>query len=176
MKKALFLDRDGIVNVDTTYLHESKDVVFMNGIFDVCKKAEELGYIIIIVTNQSGIARGYYPIENVESLHVWMKGEFARRGIFITDIFISPYHPKGTIPKYTATHNDRKPKPGMLLKAAEKYNIDFSKSLMVGDKSSDRIEIENLKSIILKSKYSVEDDAGYDIEDLREVIGFLESD
>ena len=174
MKKALFLDRDGVVNVDTTYLHKSKDVVFMDGIFDVCKKAEESGYIIIIVTNQSGIARGYYPIENVESLHVWMKGEFARRGIFITDIFISPYHPKGVIKELTATHNDRKPKPGMLLKAAKKYDIDFSKSLMVGDKPSDRIEIDNLKSIILKSKYSVDDDDGYDIENLREVLDFLQ--
>ncbi len=170
MNKALFLDRDGVVNVDTAYIHKAEDVVFVDGIFDLCKRAQSKGYLIIIVTNQAGIARGYYTVEDVEKLHAWMKDEFAKRGIKITDIFISPYHPKGVVPEYSIEHEDRKPKPGMFLKAAKKYDIDFKQSIMIGDKPSDRIEIDNLRCVILKSQYTNCDTAGFDIDSLSEIL------
>lgn len=169
MNKALFLDRDGVVNVDTAYLHKAEDVVFIDGIFDLCKKAQDKGYLIIIVTNQAGVARGYYTVDDVNKLHEWMKEEFLKRGIKITDIFISPYHPKGIVPEYSIEHEDRKPKPGMFLKAAEKYDIDFNESLMVGDKPSDRIEIDDLKCIILKSSYTTKDNGGFNVSLLHDI-------
>lgn len=170
MNKALFLDRDGIINVDTAYLHKPEDVVFVDGIFDLCKAAEEKGYILIIVTNQAGIARGYYTEEDVVSLHVWLKEQFKKRDINITDIFYSPYHTDGIVKKYVKDSECRKPKPGMFIEAAEKYDIDFSLSLMVGDKLSDRIEIDNLKSVILKSQYTGND---FDVTDLSQIIPLL---
>lgn len=170
MNQALFLDRDGIVNVDTAYLHKPEDVVFVDGIFELCKTAELKGYLIIIVTNQAGIARGFYSEEDVQKLHNWLREEFLRKGINITDIFYSPFHTEGVIKKYIKDSDCRKPKPGMFLNAEKKYKIDFSHSLMVGDKHSDRINLPGLKSIILKSQYTGND---YDVESLHEIIQLL---
>lgn len=170
MNKALFLDRDGIINIDTAYLHKPEDVVFVDGIFDLCKAAEEKGYILVIVTNQAGIARGYYTEEDVKNLHIWLKDEFKKRDINIKDVFYSPYHTDGIVKEYVKDSDCRKPKPGMFIEAAEKYNIDFSASLMVGDKPSDRIEIDNLKSVILKSQYTGDD---FDVTSLSQIISLL---
>lgn len=170
MNKALFLDRDGIINIDTAYLHKPEDVVFVDGIFDLCRKAQEKGYLLIIITNQAGIARGYFSEEDVETLHNWLIEEFKKRKIDITAIYYSPYHTDGIVEKYVKDSNCRKPKPGMFLKAAEKYNINFSASIMVGDKPSDRINIDSLRSIILKSQYT---DDEYDVTSLMQIISLL---
>lgn len=170
MNKALFLDRDGIVNVDTAYLHKPEDVIFVDGIFELCKAAQKKDYLIIIVTNQAGIAKGYYSEKDVKLLHSWLKNEFNKRGITISDIYYSPYHSDGIIKEYKKDSYCRKPNPGLFLKAAEKYNIDFSASLMIGDKHSDRIKLDNLKSIILKSQYTANE---FDVEKLSEIINLL---
>lgn len=170
MNKALFLDRDGIINVDIAYLHKPEDVIFVDGIFDLCKAALDRGYLLIIVTNQAGVARGYYTEDDVNKLHIWLESEFRKRDINITDIFYSPYHTKGIVKEYKKDSYCRKPRPGMFLKAAEKYDIDFSASLMVGDKPSDRIDIDSLKSIIVESQYVRND---FDVKNLSEVIKFL---
>jgi D-glycero-D-manno-heptose 1,7-bisphosphate phosphatase len=162
-KKALFLDRDGIINEDSAYPYKPEHIVFCDGIFELCKKAIEKGYILIVVTNQAGVAKGYFSEQDVEALHSWIKNEFKIRGIEITAFYFSPYHPQGTVERYKKETDCRKPGPGMILQAVKEYDIDLSVSLMLGDKDSDRINIDGLKSLIVKSKYVK---SGYDIETL----------
>ena len=126
MKKALFLDRDGIVNVDTKYLHKVEDVVFVDGIFELCKKAQIKGYIIVIVTNQAGVAKGYFSEDDVKVLHDWMIERFAEKGICISAVYYCPYHKDGIVEQYKKDSDCRKPKPGMFLQAAKEHDIDIA--------------------------------------------------
>ena len=130
--KALFLDRDGVINIDTGYVHKIEDFEFIDGIFDVCRFFQEKGFMIIVVTNQAGIARGYYDETDFHTLTEWMVGKFKEKGIMITDVFFCPHHPE-----FTGSCSCRKPEPGMILEAAEKYNIDLDRSILIGDKVSD---------------------------------------
>lgn len=127
MAKALFLDRDGTINIDYGYVFEPEKFHFIEGIFELCAKARELGYLIIVITNQSGIARGYYAREDFQKLNNYMIKKFAEKGIEITDVFYCP----------DLDVQDRKPNPGMFLKAQKKYNIDMSASVSLGDKERD---------------------------------------
>jgi D-glycero-D-manno-heptose 1,7-bisphosphate phosphatase len=170
MNKALFLDRDGIINEDTKYLHKAEDVVFIDGIFELCSIAQQKGYILIVVTNQAGIARGYFTEEAVHTLHEWMKKQFVEKGILISDFYYCPYHPSGIIEHYKKDSDCRKPKPGLFIQAIKDHNIDINQSLMVGDKQSDRIQLEGLRSVVIKSRYSPEN---YDFENLLDVVGIL---
>ena len=137
MRKCLFLDRDGVINRDIGYAYKPEDIEFMPGIFKLCKHFQQRGYDIIIVTNQSGIARGYYSEEDFQALNDWMINEFKQRLVNIQDIFHCPHHPK-----ITGDCPCRKPKPGMLLKAMKKYRIAPQFSVMIGDKKSDMIAAE----------------------------------
>jgi len=132
MKKALFLDRDGVVNVEKNYLYKIKDFEFIDGIFDLCKHYQQLGYMIFIVTNQSGIARNYYSEENFHLLTEWMIDEFKKRGIVINRVYYCPHHPE-----ISGACSCRKPEPGMILQAQEEFDIDLADSLMIGDKERD---------------------------------------
>ena len=132
MKKALFLDRDGVVNVEKNYLYKIKDFEFIDGIFDLCKHYQHLGYMIFIVTNQSGIARNYYSEENFHLLTEWMIDEFKKRGIIINRVYYCPHHPE-----ISGACSCRKPEPGMILQAQEEFDIDLADSLMIGDKERD---------------------------------------
>ncbi len=127
MAKALFLDRDGTINIDRAYVHAKEDFTFIDGVFEFCRKAQEKGYLIIVITNQSGIARGYYTEADYKRLTDWMLGEFADRGVVVTDVFHCP----------SLSGPDRKPEPGMFLKARDKYSIDMSASVNIGDKQRD---------------------------------------
>jgi D-glycero-D-manno-heptose 1,7-bisphosphate phosphatase len=168
--KALFLDRDGVVNKDVYYAHKPEQIEFCNGIFDLCRRALDKGYLIIVTTNQAGIAKGHFKEKDVQDLNQWMKEQFGKRGIIVSAIYYCPFHKAGVIEDYKRDDNCRKPRPGMFLEAAEEFDIDFSRSLMVGDKPSDRIDIPDLKSVILKSEYTGDD---YDITSLDEVDQFL---
>lgn len=170
MTKALFLDRDGIVNEDSAYPHKPEHIVWVNGIFELCRCALDLGYIIIIVTNQAGVAKGKFTEADVQSLHAWMINEFAKRNITISEILYCPHHNNGTVPEYAIECEDRKPRPGMILKAQKKYGIDISKSIMIGDKVSDRIELPELTSYVVKSNYMKND---WDLEQVTDAIEFL---
>jgi len=132
MDKALFLDRDGVINIEKNYLYKKEDFEFIDGIFDLCQYYQNLGYKIFVVTNQSGIARGYYSEEDFLQLTQWMKKEFIKRNIDIKRVYYCPHHPD-----ITGTCDCRKPKPGMILQAKEEFNIDLSKSLMIGDSERD---------------------------------------
>lgn len=164
--KALFLDRDGVINEDIGYPYKAEHIVFRDGIFSLCKIARKKGYILVVVTNQAGVAKGIYTESDVKSLHVWMAEQFLSHEIEIAGFYYCPYHKNGTVPEYIQDSDCRKPRPGMILKASDDLGIDIKKSVIVGDKPSDRIQIEGLRSIIIKSKYS---DPNYDASDLLEV-------
>ncbi|TDK66529.1 D-glycero-alpha-D-manno-heptose-1,7-bisphosphate 7-phosphatase [Sapientia aquatica] len=135
--KALFLDRDGVINHDEGYTSKIEDFRFIDGIFELCREAKRQGYLIIVVTNQAGIGRGYYTEQDFLILTDWMKKRFEEEGAPITDVYFCPYHAEHGVGEYKKESLDRKPNPGMLLKAAEKYQIDLSRSIMIGDKESD---------------------------------------
>lgn len=164
-KKALFLDRDGVINEDIEYPHKPRHIIFKPGIFDFCKAALKKGYIIVVVTNQAGVAKGYFTEDDVKSLHEWMKGEFVKHGIPIDAFYYCPYHKDAKVEAYKKDSYCRKPRPGMFIQAAEELDIEIDKSIVIGDKPSDRIELEGLTSYIIKSKYSEND---YDFENLTE--------
>jgi D-glycero-D-manno-heptose 1,7-bisphosphate phosphatase len=169
-KKALFIDRDGVINEDSAYPYKPEHIVFKDGIFDLCGKAQEKGYLIVAVTNQAGVAKGYFQEEDVDRLHAWMKEKFLERGIGVAGFYFCPYHVNGTVEKYRRDSDCRKPRPGMILQAEADLGIDISRSLMVGDKESDRIALPELKSVIIKSKYVPEN---WDVEKLKDVERYL---
>lgn len=132
MKRALFLDRDGVINIEKDYLYKIEDFEFIDGIFDLCRYYQDLGFIIVVVTNQSGIARGFYSEEDFEVLTSWMLDEFLKRDIEISKVYRCPHYP--TI---SGECSCRKPKPGMLLEASRDLDIELSKSIIIGDKERD---------------------------------------
>lgn len=127
MSKALFLDRDGTINVDYGYVHEPERFVFIDGVFDFCRRAQELGYLIIVITNQSGIERGYFTESDFEAITRYMIERFAGEGVTITDVFHSP----------SLEGPDRKPEPGLFFKAKAKHSIDMAASINIGDRDRD---------------------------------------
>ena len=130
--KTIFLDRDGVINKEINYLHKIDDFEFIDGIFDACLYFKSLGYKIIIITNQSGISRGYYTENDYQKVTQWMLNQFKYKSINILDIFHCPHGPDSTC-------DCRKPKPGMFLKAQDKHNTDMEKSWLIGDKERDVI-------------------------------------
>lgn len=148
--KCLFLDRDGVVNYDYGYVHERTNFDFVEGIFDLVKRANELSYLVIIVTNQAGIGHGYYSEEDFYSLSNWMIEAFNFQGCRINDVYFCPYHPSAALPKYRRFSADRKPEPGMIMTAMSKYNIDAKQSVLIGDKQTD---IQAGSSAGIKSLY-----------------------
>lgn len=135
--KALFLDRDGVVNVDHGYVHTKEDFHFIDGIFSLAATALREGFLIVIVTNQAGIGRGYYTEAQFHELMNWVKDEFRRHGAAVHAVYFCPCHPAHGIGRYKKESPFRKPAPGMLLQAAADHNIDLKASLMVGDALTD---------------------------------------
>jgi D-glycero-D-manno-heptose 1,7-bisphosphate phosphatase len=132
LPKALFLDRDGVVNVEKNYLYKIDDFELMEGILDVCRHYEAKGYLIIIVTNQSGISRGYYTENDFKHLSDWMVEHFKSLGITITRIYHCPHHES-----IDGACDCRKPEPGMLLEAQHDFDLDMESSVMIGDNERD---------------------------------------
>ena len=137
MSPALFLDRDGVINEEVGYLYRPEDVRWVEGIFSLAETARRLGYRLVVVTNQSGIARGLYTTSQFEALMDWMRGEFEARGAGLDAVYHCPYHPEHGRGEWKREHEDRKPGPGMLLRAARDLGIDLRRSLLVGDRCSD---------------------------------------
>ena len=137
LKKALFLDRDGIINVDYGYVHRTDQVVFIDGIFKLAAAAKNAGYLVVIITNQAGIGHGYYTETEFWTLMNWIKWQFTLRSAKIDAIYFCPYHSNAIIKRYRRESNCRKPGPGMLLQAANDQKIDLQQSIFIGDKLSD---------------------------------------
>jgi D-glycero-D-manno-heptose 1,7-bisphosphate phosphatase len=135
-RKALFLDRDGVINHEVGYLHAAEDVRWVEGIFELCRVAVGLGYKLVVVTNQAGIARGIYTEAQYETLMEWMLEEFVKQGVALDAVYYCPFHPEGQ-GKYRQEHDDRKPGTGMLRRAAKELGVELGGSVMVGDRCSD---------------------------------------
>lgn len=139
MKKALFLDRDGVVNEDYGYVHRIDNFDFRPGIFEVCHAAMANGWIIIIVTNQAGIARGIYARADFDNLMDSVLTVMLDQGIIVSGVYACPYHPTAGRGVYCAHSYDRKPNPGMFVKACNEHNINPGLSMMIGDQDTDRL-------------------------------------
>jgi D-glycero-D-manno-heptose 1,7-bisphosphate phosphatase len=132
MKKALFLDRDGVINKEVNYLYKIDDFEFIDGIFELCNYYQNLGYLIFVVTNQSGIARNYYSEKDFLNLTQWMQKQFLNNNISIQKVYYCPHHEN-----ISGQCECRKPSPGMLYLAKDEFNIDLENSIIVGDKERD---------------------------------------
>ena len=158
MKKAIFLDRDGTINVEKDYIYKSEDLVFEEGTIEALKTFKNLGYILIVVSNQSGIARGYFTEADLNIFNNNMNEILKKNGVEITEFYCCPHHPDG-IGKYKKVCECRKPNNKMIEDAIKKYNIDREKSYMIGDKISDIGAglKSNLKTVLVKTGYGLKD-------------------
>ena len=149
--KTIFLDRDGVINKEINYLHKIEDFEFIDGVFEACQYLQSLEYKIIVITNQSGISRGLYTKNDYQIITKWMVSQFMKNNISILDTFHCPHLPDSGC-------NCRKPKPGMLLNAKNKYDIDMNQSWMIGDKETDitaAISSGITNTILVKSGHKI---------------------
>lgn len=135
--KAFFLDRDGTLNVDYNYVHTKEEWTWCDGAVEALKRIQSGEFKIIVVTNQSGIARGRYTEDQVKELHRWVDDQLKKEGVNIDGWYMAPHHPKHDPEPHSWPPEDRKPDSGMFEKAAERFDIDFSRSCMAGDKLTD---------------------------------------
>ena len=136
-RPAIFLDRDGVINRDPGYTYRTEEIQFIEGIFPLVRNFRQAGYLAIVITNQAGIARGYYSEQDVQRTHEWMRAKFQENDADVDAFYYCPFHPEGTVPAYRADSPNRKPAPGMILQAAADWSIDLARSVLVGDKESD---------------------------------------
>ncbi len=136
-RPALFLDRDGVINVDKGYVCRPEDFTFIDGAAEAIAAFKARGWFVFVVTNQSGIARNYYTEEDMHVLHAWMEARLAEQGAIIDRIYFCPFHEDGENPLYRRDSFDRKPKPGMLLRAMAEFPVKREQSFLIGDKAAD---------------------------------------
>lgn len=135
---AVFFDRDGVLNEDLGYVHRINDFRWIEGAREALRAVQAAGLLTIVVTNQSGVARGYFNEADANDLHAWMRADLAREGIGVTAFYMCPYHPDASVAAYRVyDHPDRKPNPGMILRAMLDWNIDPVRSLVIGDQPRD---------------------------------------
>lgn len=134
---AIFLDRDGTLNVDHGYVHEIDNFQFIDGVIDAMRELKAMGFALVLVTNQSGIARGMFSEDQFMQLTEWMDWSLADRDVDLDGIYYCPHHPQGSVAEYRQQCDCRKPQPGMLLSAQQQLHIDMTASYMVGDKLED---------------------------------------
>ena len=135
--KCIFLDRDGVLNKDIGYLKSPDQLIILQGVIKALKKLKEAGFLLIIVTNQSGIAKGFFYEDDLKKVHNALLAIFEKNNIYIDDVFYCPHHKDGTVEPYNISCDCRKPDTKMIKDGAIKYNIDLSKSYLVGDKDTD---------------------------------------
>lgn len=154
-KPAVFIDRDGTVNEQMGYINHPDRFVILPGVADAFRVLNKNGFLAIIISNQSGVARGYFPVELVDKTHDLMMQSLLRKGASVDGIFFCPHYPRGVVPEYSLDCDCRKPKTGLIKKACEHFDIDMSRSYMIGDhytdmELADRAEI---KGILVKTGY-----------------------
>ena len=136
-RRAVFLDRDGTINVEKNYLIDPKEFELIAGVSQALKRLQVAGFLLVVVTNQSGVARGYFSLDEVEKLHQHMESLLAESGVMLAGIYSCPHHPTAGQGEYLQDCDCRKGKPGLLLNAAQELNIDLQNSYMIGDKEAD---------------------------------------
>ena len=156
MKSAVFIDRDGTLNEDKQgYISKPEDFHLFPFSASAIKLLNSLEMDVYVVTNQSGIARGYYTLQDMEAIHARMHADLAAQGAYLTDVFFSPYHYRGVAAPWNVVHEDRKPGLGMFKKALQQYHFRISSSYMIGDKESDIIfgRKAGLTTILVRTGY-----------------------
>jgi D-glycero-D-manno-heptose 1,7-bisphosphate phosphatase len=136
-RPALFLDRDGVINVDKGYVSRIADFEWIEGAAETIAAFNARGWWVFVVTNQSGVAYGYYTEDEMQALHDWMNAELAKRGAHIDRIYHCPYHAEGSVARYKRDSYDRKPRPGMLVQAMTDFPVIRERSFLIGDKEAD---------------------------------------
>jgi D-glycero-D-manno-heptose 1,7-bisphosphate phosphatase len=156
-KPAVFLDRDGTINEQMGYINHLSRFVIFPGVAEAVKLLNTHEFWVIVITNQGGVARGYYPIELMHEIHALLRRSLKNEGAVIDGIFYCPHHPAGIVPEYSITCDCRKPKTGLIDQALESFDIDMTNSCMVGDRYVD-VELAsrlNLKGILVKTGYGL---------------------
>jgi D-glycero-D-manno-heptose 1,7-bisphosphate phosphatase len=164
--KAVFLDRDGVITVDLGYVHLIEDLKLLPGAVEAIKRFNAAGFLVVIVTNQSGVARGYYTENAVKRFNRHLVSELKEHGAKIDAVYYCPHHREGAVKKYMKDCDCRKPKPGMLLRAAREHCIDLKGSWMVGDKVSDVLagKAAGCRTIIIGGRKGEADGAAKDLK------------
>lgn len=137
MAPMAFFDRDGVLNEEVDYAFRIDQIVWVEGAFAAVRRLNRFGYRVVVVTNQSGVGRGYYTEDDVRSLHGQMNRIMLENGARIDAFYYSPHHPEAALAAYRADHEDRKPRPGMLLKAMRDFPTERERSFLVGDRETD---------------------------------------
>lgn len=137
LRRAAFLDRDGVINIDSAYLSRWEDFQFVPGAVEAMRRMQQAGYALVVVTNQSGIARGYYSEDAYQLLTRQMRAALEAEGVKLAGVYHCPHHPSGRVPELAIDCDCRKPAPGMILRAAQELQLDLPHSFLVGDKDSD---------------------------------------
>lgn len=136
-RPAVFLDRDGTINEEKNYLHRIEDFQFIPGAAEAIRQLNRAGFLVLVVTNQSGVARGYFPLAAVETLHRHLARQLAEAGARVDGFYVCPHHPTAGQGELRRSCSCRKGDPGMLLQAAEEHGVDLARSYMIGDKEAD---------------------------------------
>ena len=156
-KPAVFIDRDGTINEQMGYINHIDRFVLLQGTAEAIRLLNLHRYLVIIISNQSGVARGYFPMELLEKVHVHMKTLLEKEDAVVDGIYFCPHHPSGIIPDYRIACNCRKPGTGLIEKACKHFNIDLEKSWVIGDRCED-IELahrSHLKGILVRTGYGL---------------------
>lgn len=159
MKRAVFLDRDGTINIEKEYLYQARDFEFIPGAPEAVRLLNQAGIMVVVVTNQSGVARGYYTEEDVENLHHHIERELDRSGAHVDIWLYCPHHPDGR-GSYALPCDCRKPLPGMLHEAARRHDIDLENSIMIGDKLADieAGQAAGCRTILVRTGYGADEE------------------
>lgn len=162
-RKAAFLDRDGVINLDRAYVHRWDEFEFVPGAVEAMRRLREAGYTLVVVTNQSGLARGMYTEAQYQALTTQMRQALAEAGAEVAGVYHCPHHPKGKVPELAVDCDCRKPEPGMILQAAKELGLSLADSIMVGDKPSD---IQAARAAGVGKAYIVQSDNDESTDDL----------
>ena len=137
LRRAAFIDRDGVINIDHGYVFRSEEFEFVPGLLSGCAQLHHRGFALVVVTNQSGIGRGLYTEDDYRRLTAWMTDQFAAAGAPLAGVYHCPHHPQALLPEFRLDCPCRKPAPGLLLAAARELSLDLARSVLFGDKASD---------------------------------------
>lgn len=174
--KAVFLDRDGVINIDKGYVHRIEDFEFYPNVFEALRRLQNAGYKLFIVTNQSGIAVGYYTEDDFLKLTEYMLDKFEKEGIKIEKVYYCPHHENGIVEGYSIKCDCRKPESGMIRQAIEEFDVDPSQSFLIGDKENDILAAhkEGIKAALVKTgqgmKYINNTTADFIAEDILDAV------
>ena len=159
-RKAVFLDRDGTINVEKNYLYKIEEFEYIPGAVEALRRLNKMGFLLIIISNQSGIARGYYTEEDYKKLDNWLKDDLKQKGIEIMDSYYCPHHPEAKIPEYRCVCNCRKPGTELFWRAQKEYEIDMNNSFAIGDRMRDLAicEESGVKGILFSDKNNMTED------------------